>query len=41
LICRYADACFDVIEAGFTDNNDGILGANPVTTNNNGLNQQS
>jgi gliding motility-associated-like protein len=33
-----ADACFDVIEAGFTDNNnDGILGANPVTTNNNGL----
>ncbi|MFV8393081.1 T9SS type B sorting domain-containing protein [Flavobacterium sp. LB2P6] len=31
------DVCFDVIEAGFNDpNNDGILGNNPVTTNNKG-----
>ncbi|MDG2433299.1 T9SS type B sorting domain-containing protein [Flavobacterium sp.] len=33
-----ADTCFDVTEAGFTDNNkDGILGNNPVTVNSNGL----
>ncbi len=32
------DSCNDVIEAGFTDNNnDGILGNNPVTINSNGI----
>ena len=32
------DDCFDVTEAGFTDNNkDGLLGNNPFTVNNNGV----
>ena len=32
------DSCFDVTEAGYTDNNnDGILGNNPITTNANGI----
>ena len=32
------DACFDVLEAGFSDpNNDGILGDAPVNVNDNGL----
>ncbi|MFL3661421.1 MAG: T9SS type B sorting domain-containing protein, partial [Polaribacter sp.] len=31
------DACFDVFEAGFTDqNNDGYLGSTPIQTNSNG-----